>query len=171
MSATCLSLRTRAKARHSCRHCSSRDPDAAADQHTYPVMPPCHTSPISDRVAARNPQPGMHTPQLCPCCRQIPAGTHTVLHQHACGEPLKLLVACRLSDQMVSGARPSCTPLLCDLDWSTRRLSGSSACDRKSGTPLLLLPWCWLLLCALPFLLLDDPPNQLATRPITPCST
>lgn len=78
---------------------------------------------------------------------------------------------CRLSDQMVSGARPLCTPLLCDLDWSTRPLSGSSACDRKSGTPLLLLlPWCWLLLCALPFLLLDDPPNQLATRPITPCS-
>ena len=72
----------------------------------------------------------------------------------------------------MSGARPPCTPLLCDLDWSTRRLSGSSACDRKSGTPLLLLlPWYWLLLCVLPFLLLDDPPNQLATRPITPWST
>ena len=76
-----------------------------------------------------------------------------------------------LRPEMVSGARPTCTPLLCDLDWSTRRLSGSSACDRKSGTPLLLLPWRWLLLFALPFLLLDDPPNQLATRPITPCST
>ena len=50
-----------------------------------------------------------------------------------------------------------------------RRLSGSSACARKSGTPLLLL--CCALLCALPFLPLVDAPNQLAMRPMTPCNS
>ncbi len=56
-------------------------------------------------------------------------------------------------------------PLLCTLAWSMRRLSGSSACARKSGTPVLLR--CDLL-CTLPFLPLVDAPNQLATRPRTP---
>ncbi len=60
------------------------------------------------------------------------------------------------------------SPLFCALAWSMRRLSGSSACARKSGTPLLLL--CCALLCALPFLPLVDAPNQLAMRPMTPCN-